>query len=140
MNQSIKSAAFSLKGYRFDKVQMDLSSLRPDSEYGLSIQPEGVYHPTTGVFDLHFLFVANIEGAPVISINCISQFAFNSIIPLSEIPEYFYANSIAIIFPYIRAFVSTVTLQSNVLPLIIPTLNLSSLQKQLADNTVAVDE
>ena len=140
MSQSIKPAAFSLRGYNFNKVHMDLSSLRPDSEYGISIQPKGAYRPSTGEFDLSFLFVANVNDIQVISVNCIAKFVFNSAIPFSEIPDYFYANSIAIIFPYIRAFVSTVTLQANVLPLIIPTLNLTNLQKQLADNTVAINE
>lgn len=41
----------------------------------------------------------------------------------------------AILFPYIRAFVSTVTLQANVMPILLPTVNLSSLESRLRENT-----
>lgn len=57
---------------------------------------------------------------------------------LKDIPDFFYANSIAIIFPYIRAFVSTLTLQANIPPIVLPTLNLSQLRTILRDNTQEV--
>lgn len=41
---------------------------------------------------------------------------FESARTLEDIPDYFYANSIAILFPYVRAFVSTVSLQANIPP------------------------
>ncbi|CAM4366664.1 hypothetical protein AQBE111736_13510 [Aquirufa beregesia] len=41
----------------------------------------------------------------------------------------------AILFPYLRAFISLVTLQINIPPLILPTLNLSSLEADLRKNT-----
>lgn len=48
----------------------------------------------------------------------------------------FYANSIAIVFPYIRAFISTVTLQANLVsPILLPTMNLTSLGERLMNNT-----
>ena len=31
-----------------------------------------------------------------------------------DIPDYFYPNSLAIVFPYVRSFVSSVTLQANI--------------------------
>lgn len=57
----------------------------------------------------------------------------------NEIPDYFYANSLAIIFPYIRAFVSTITLQSNMHPIVLPTVNLMGLSEKLKRNTDVVD-
>lgn len=53
-------------------------------------------------------------------------------------PSYFYRNSIAIVFPYIRAFISTVTLQANIPPIILPTMNLTSLEIPLKQNTTNV--
>ncbi|MBK7039827.1 MAG: protein-export chaperone SecB [Bacteroidetes bacterium] len=60
--------------------------------------------------------------------------------PLVEIPTFFYKNCIAIIFPYLRAFLSTLTLQANVKPLILPLMNLSGLEKPLIENTVLITE
>ena len=58
-------------------------------------------------------------------------------IEFNDIPGFFYPNSIAILFPYIRAFVSTLTLQANVTPIVLPTLNLTNLQEKLKKNTTS---
>lgn len=136
MENSINKAAFALLGYQFTKVFLELSSLRTDSRFDVSIRPKGLYDSVKGVFSLNFIFVATVGKQKVISVECNAGYKFNQPMPFSDIPNYFYANSIAIIFPYIRAFVSTVTLQANVKPIIIPTLNLSGLSDELRNNTV----
>ena len=135
MSQDIKRAAFSLRGYRFDKVSLDLASLKQDSVFDLDFKPSGIFHQETGVFKLTFLFSAKIANVDVVSVNCQSEFMFEDVRRLEDIPDYFYANSIAILFPYVRAFVSTVSLQANIPPIIIPTLNLSPLKDYLKVNT-----
>ena len=75
-----------------------------------------------------------------IYVNCIADYKFEDIHSLEDIPEYFYANSIAILFPYVRAFVSTVTLQANIRPIVLPTYNVSPLQDMLIKNTVVADD
>ena len=64
-----------------------------------------------------------------------AQYEFRNEIAFEQIPDFFYANSIAIIFPYIRAFISTLTLQANFVPIVLPTLNLTPLRQQLKSNT-----
>ena len=75
------------------------------------------------------------QSNPKILVNCVASFKFKENISLAEIPNFFYPNSIAILFPYVRAFVSTLTLQANIKPILLPTLNLSSLQDILRENT-----
>lgn len=70
-----------------------------------------------------------------VEVNCFSEFIFSEQINLCDIPGFFYPNSIAIIFPYIRAFISTLSLQANMNPIILPTMNLTSLQEELKNNT-----
>lgn len=136
MGQDIKKAAFSLNGYRFNKVSLDLAGLKQDSVFDLDFKPSGLFHQNTGAFRLTFLFSAKIANVEVISVNCQAEFMFESARTLEDIPDYFYANSIAILFPYVRAFVSTVSLQANIPPIIIPTLNLSPLKDYLKANTI----
>ena len=76
------------------------------------------------------MFSAKIANVEVISVNCQAEFMFESARTLEDIPDYFYANSIAILFP------STVSLQANIPPIIIPTLNLSPLKDYLKANTI----
>ena len=89
--------------------------------------------------NLTFVFVAwennKTQEDFAVKVKCNAEFQFNGAIGLDEIPAFFYPNSIAIVFPYVRAFVSTLTLQANVQPMLLPTINLSSLQETLRKNT-----
>ena len=76
------------------------------------------------------------SGNEVVNVRCVARYSFHDIHSLDEVPDYFYSNSIAILFPYVRAFVSTLTLQANVAPILLPTLNLSELQNVLKENTL----
>lgn len=78
-------------------------------------------------------------SAKVVEVSYIAIFSFENKVMPNEIPDYFYANSLAIIFPYIRAFVSTITLQSNMHPIVLPTVNLMGLSEKLKRNTDVVD-
>jgi Preprotein translocase subunit SecB len=134
----INKAAFSLEKYTFNKVEIDFdSNSLPELE--INFVPSGMFKrtETESIFELKFIFSAKSKGVSkafvVIECNAIFKFANN--ILFEEIPSFFYANSIAIIFPYVRAFVSTVTLQANILPIVLPTMNLSSLEKPLREQT-----
>ncbi len=49
-------------------------------------------------------------------------------------PEIFKANAIAILYPYVRAIVSTYTANANITPLILPTINVNKLIKDQEKN------
>lgn len=138
----MEKALFALRDYRFDKVRLDLSDLSDKMSLGIEFTPSGKYDPKTGVFSLTFAFKAFKgkagSGHPVITIECNAVYSFNEAIPFEDIPVYFYSNSIAILFPYVRAFVSTLTLQANVQPVMLPTFNLESLKDELLHKTVVV--
>lgn len=132
----MNKAAFSLENYRFEKIEIDYSNYSKD--ISIKFTPSGEYDSKKGVFKLSFIFTAinEEENLDFVKIECVSEFEFEEKLSFEEIPGYFYRNSIAIVFPYMRSFVSTVTLQANVNPIILPTLNLSDLEKPLKENTV----
>ena len=66
------------------------------------------------------------------------KFKFSNVHSIEEIPEYFYNNSIAIVFPYLRAFITTLTSVAGIKPLILPTLNLTNLSAQLKVSTKVI--
>jgi preprotein translocase subunit SecB len=136
----MKEASFRLEGYRFEKVNMDLSA--NPGQIGINIVPSGVYNPSNGQYDLSFVFQAlrQTDNQAFITILCKARFVFREPVLLEEIPDYFYLNSIAILFPYVRAFVSIITLQANINPLMLPTMNLASLQETLKKNTNVCDD
>lgn len=135
----MEAAVFSLTGYKFSHIELNLEDIPVDTPLTLDFAPKGEYLQEEGVYNLNFTFkswAGNIkESKPVILVTCIASFKFKDAVLIDEIPKFFYSNSIAILFPYVRAFVSTLTLQANIKPILLPTLNLSSLQDLLREHT-----
>lgn len=127
-------AKFKLKNYAFNEVHIKYNN-EASNELNIQFNPKGEFSHLDSVFHLHMEFTAQNSEDDFIKVSCEAVYEFTESILLDNIPSYFYANSIAILFPYIRAFISTVTLQSNIPPLILPTLNLSSLAEVLKKNT-----
>ncbi len=135
----MQKAAFSLIKYQFDKVNINLSNhLSNEISLVFDTKTKGVYEQKTSTFQLIFSIKAfnenNIEN-PFVEVECKGEFKFEEVASFEEIPNYFYGNCIAILFPYVRAYVSMITTQANVPSIILPTLNLSSLEDALKQNT-----
>ena len=54
--------------------------------------------------------------------------------------QFLYLNAPAILFPYIRSYITSLTALSGVSPVVLPTLNLSSLKDDLKKNVIVVDK
>ncbi|MGX9986849.1 hypothetical protein [Soonwooa purpurea] len=130
-------AAFSLENYHFSKVSISLEN-KTSNDIQISFNPSGRFISESSSYELKFIFNALTNDSPFVEIECVANFKFENVSGFDEIPTYFYRNSIAIIFPYVRAFISTVTLQANIPPVVLPTMNLSSLEKPLRDHTVLI--
>ncbi len=131
-------AAFAFKSYTFTNVEINLGDLSEANPLNLSFTPSGIYDKNNRIFILRFVFTATQgeNNSIIVKIICNATFEFKESLDIDEIPEYFYPNSLAIVFPYVRAFVSSVTLQANMVsPILIPTLNLTGLQSTLKANT-----
>ena len=133
-------AAFRLRGYRFIKVSMDFD-IPQDPEFEIQFDPKGSYSQKEGIYRLNFDVAITCEEkkSDIIQITCEAEFEFNNPLCADEIPDFFYPNSLAILFPYIRAFISTVSLQANVIPILLPTINLTGLTDTLRHNTEITD-
>lgn len=130
------NAAFSLVSYEFPNVNMQ-GEYRPTTEtLTINFSANGEYNAENGLYNLNFSTqISGKDTNPYITVLCKAIYKFNSPIALEEIPDYFYVNSIAILFPYVRAYISLLTTQANQKAVILPTYNLSSLASQLKKNT-----
>lgn len=132
----MEKAAFRLDYYRFTKACINFDI--PDSvELNITLKPRGRFYERDAQYNLEFDVVVDCKetGTTVVEVSCEALFSFGGKISIQEIPDYFYPNSLAILFPYIRAFVSTITLQSNVRPIVLPTINLMGLTEELKEQT-----
>jgi preprotein translocase subunit SecB len=134
----MQEAAFSIANYQFDKVNIDLSN-RESKNLSLSFDVKGLYNNEVSTYELTFVvYVFNQEESKensFVTVRCKGTFKFENVTSIEEIPNFFYQNSIAILFPYVRAYVSLITTQANVPGIILPTLNLSDLVGELRGNT-----
>lgn len=132
----MEKAAFTLTNYQFEKVNIDLTQ-HTSNDLLLDFDPKGAYISQESVYELTFVVTIFVQGqtAPFVLVQCKGWFNFENLSSYEAIPDYFYRNAIAILFPYVRAYVSLVTTQANVPGVIIPTLNLSGLEGSLKNNT-----
>lgn len=136
----MEKAAFKLDEYHFTKASLDFN-IPNDAELSISFNPSGVFHSKEARYDLMFDVTVgcNETNTEVIKISCEASFSFDNKISIAEIPEFFYPNCLAIVFPYVRAFISTVSLQANVQPVVLPTINLMGLTEELKEQTKVIE-
>lgn len=65
----------------------------------------------------------------------VGLFKFKSTVKQEELSNYFYVNAPAIIFPYIRAYVASVSALSGLSPINLPVMNLTGLGEELKKKT-----
>jgi preprotein translocase subunit SecB len=134
----MQKAAFSLVKYYFDKINIDLKN-HVTNDILLGFTTSGTYIKNDSTYELVFSVNGYNEGNednPYIQIQCVSLFKFENVNSIEEIPDYFYRNSIAILFPFVRAYVNIITTQASIPGVMLPLLNLTSLESILKESTV----
>lgn len=131
-------ASFQLTDYKFKKLELNFTNDVP-TEIDANFITKGIFKQEKSIYELFFNFTAHsLSGLKekFIDVECVGSFTFQNVNDIKDIPDYFYKNSIAILFPYIRSSISVLTLQANIPALIIPTYNLSNLEQPLRSNTI----
>jgi preprotein translocase subunit SecB len=108
------------------------------NEISIDFDPKGTYIEKDSIFELTFSVKAYNEGNienPFVQVGCVGIFKFENVTTFEEIPDFFYRNCIAILFPFVRAYVNMITIQANVPGIMLPTLNLTALESILRQNT-----
>lgn len=110
------------------------------SEVKIGFLPSGKYYLSDSKYELKLRVIAhnidNSDDKPIFKLTVVGVFKFKpENTQLENIPKFFYKNAIAIVFPYVRAFIFTMTAQSNTRVVKLGLMNLSNLEQPLMDNT-----
>ncbi|MDD4544980.1 MAG: protein-export chaperone SecB [Bacteroidales bacterium] len=107
----------------------------------LDFSASGIVKKSTSTFTLFIgLKIKEAEDKFAIDILTESKFLYsNDLFNDDCINSYFVLNAPAIVFPYIRAYISGLTALSGMPTLTLPTLNLSAIGNQLKDNIEIVE-
>jgi len=141
-----KRAVFDFENYEISEFKFKKSELVVDT-FSIGFNPSGKFIVNESVFIISLGFNASFEEPinkdlnEVISLIMNATFRFDDVKNLDDIPDYFYRNALGIMFPYLRAFVSTMTFQANLRPpMILPILNLMEIEQPLRDNIQIVEK
>ena len=137
-----KKASFNFTGFKvLDSHFKFNDNIR--SEFGINFDAKGKHYAKTNIFKLFLKVQVLQEPEKLIFIELDTESTFVIQAELSELEElmkFFVKNAPAIVFPYIRAYVSTLTTQSGNRPIILPTLNLIGLSEGLSKNIERIEE
>lgn len=127
---SEKIAQFRFKGY---KVLSSSIQIKDDNKLNTDLNIEFSRKNTIDNGKSNFKLelntkITNNDESISINILTVGFFDFDKELPdgLKEI--FFQSNAVAILFPYIRAYISTLTSLSGISPITLPTLNLSKIE------------
>ena len=104
--EQIQKAAFYIRDYYFERVTLDINNKPNGDELSVSFQTSGEFNKQNNSFNLRFRVDI---GENFVSIICVGQFIFENANDITEIPDFFYVNSVALLFPYVRAYISLIT-------------------------------
>lgn len=138
--KQVEPANFSFESFKISYFSFNEENYS-STDLELNFEPQGVYDERNGNFELTLLFTVYGVHTPnsiIFNVKSVANFKFKTPIKIEELPKYFYPNSIAIIYPYIRAFISTMTIQANTKLLKLGLLNLSGLANVLKENTTKI--
>ncbi|RYE91298.1 MAG: hypothetical protein EOO37_00695 [Cytophagaceae bacterium] len=129
-------AKFTLQGVQVKESFFTQSEAYSD-EFKVSIEPSGIIRSTEHTFQLHLKVRIYDEGGSFEArVHQVGNFVFNREIQEAELSQYFLVNAPAILFPFVRSYVSALTALSGYSTITIPAMNLLSMREQLKENTV----
>lgn len=138
MNET-KTSAFQFKGYRIERSLIELKATEIGENFSISFESKGVINKAEAAYQLNLIvYIKDKEDTINIEVDIVSFFVFDSQIEKTMLDKLFFMNAPAIIFPYLRSYITTLTVLSGIDPVILPTLNLSALGKELEQNTTKI--
>ena len=118
--------------FRFVNYRINESAIKLDPEVEPSDELEVNFEQTIGVHEtenrMRLLLNTSIKdknNALSIAVKAEGFFEFDEGLDEDMKDGFFNANAPAILFPYIRAYISTLSTLSGIKPIVLPTLNLS---------------
>ena len=130
---------FQFKGYRINRSLIELDENSNFENLKISFAVSGLVKRVENLFILNLsITIKNNENNLNIEVDTIANFLFEKVENIDDISSFFYNNSSAILFPYIRAYISTLTNLSGNRSITLPTMNLTNLADELRANTTII--
>jgi preprotein translocase subunit SecB len=134
-----KTSSFQFTGYKIERSLIELKSTEIGENFSISFDTKGIINKAESSYQLNLAArIKDKEDTINIEVDSLSFFTFDNQIEKNQLEKFFFMNAPAIIFPYLRSYITTLTVLSGIDPIILPTLNLSALGKELEKNTTEI--
>ena len=131
-----EESSFQFEGFFISKSSFQLNKDSENPELSVDFSPSGRLDMNSGIFHLNMgVIISDPSEIVKIEIEATGIFKFDNF-QEEELKPYLYQNAPAILFPYIRAYISSLTTLSGIQPIVLPTFNLSDLKDELEKNIV----
>lgn len=128
-------ALFKFENFKIRKSCFEINQEDEGQTISIKFFPKGIIYKKEQRFELELGVILEDENKNFkAEIIAVGTFTFDSKIQPDDLNKYFITNAPAIIFPYIRAYLSTLTTLSGYKPINLPTLNLANLGPELKEN------
>ena len=139
MKEAPKSS-FNFEGFKIIRSLFDRKEGTLGKNFQISFQPSGIHHLNENRFQLNLkTLIVNDSELLRIEVDALATYKIIGDNSPETLKNFFYLNAPAILFPYIRAYVSALSTLSGLAPVTLPTLNLSNLADELEKNTQRVN-
>lgn len=132
------NSKFQFKGYKITKSIFDFESIPNLKDIKIGFAISGIVRNEKSEFNLNLgIHITNETKSSNLLVESRALFVFDDNLKVNskdDLNDMFYLNSIALLFPHIRAYITALTSLSGNTPLILPTLNVSSLKDDLKKN------
>ncbi len=136
----MEDSKFQFSGFNIVRSLIERKKKEASKKISLVFSPKGYINKNNSNFQLHLgVRIADENKAFNIEIEAIANYVFENKESLNNLNKFFYLNAPALLFPYIRAYISTLTNLSGFDPINLPTLNMSKLGEDLERNTTIIE-
>ncbi len=133
-----QEACFQFEGFRIIKTLIERKNDDKIESFDIDIAPNGIKKTkgSNGLFELILVVKITDKQKKVfeLEITSVGSFLYSVSTKIEELENYLYINAPAILFPYIRAYISTLTNLSGFDPINLPTLNMVKIGELLKNN------
>lgn len=130
MNEKVKPSVFQFRGYRILESSLKLDGEPIGTAMKFNITPRGQFKEGDKL-DITLNIIVN-DGDKHIQVSVVMAGYFTyECEDKHQLNQFVGLNAPAIMFPYIRSYVSCLTGLSGILPIVLPTINMESVGKML---------
>lgn len=140
--ENVKKSPFRFEDFYVIDVEMkQIASTVDIDNLKLDIRPYGQIDENNKQFRLFLTVEIGEQEAGVgfvCNVTAMGLFDFKEVVSKENISNYFYTNAPAILFPYVRSYIATLTGLTGYKTIHLPPVNIGTLRQKLIDNTKTI--